>query len=564
MVPWLALTRPGSTVGDGVHPVLYYFRGMKRLILAYGVPDGGEGAMWPRAVVRNSKPIRDTYPQAPGAAVSLIREDYGVVDGANTMRFARKGSDEPLTTHQLAEGFVALLNDYWRLSSEGHEVAEPESEYQLESEKIMAKNTILYGPPGTGKTYAFQTRFQGKYQSERRLSRPEWLEQVVTKAKWRHVVAVVLLEEGPSTIAQLLEHELIVAKGNVASSAVPRGTISTTLLEHVSLDCEATTVRSRREPYCFWLDKSSGTSVYSIDAESREEVEAEVEYLRKALADELPLNDVVQKRWAFVTFHQSFSYEDFVEGIKPVLDSEDGGLEYEIVDGVFKALCKEASRHPNERHAIFIDEINRGNVASIFGELITLIEPDKRLGEKHQTKVLLPYSKEEFGVPSNLDIYGTMNTADRSVEALDTALRRRFTFEEIGPNPSLLSETTIEGVKLEPLLKTINARVEHLLDRDHCIGHSYFLDLREGGTLDGLRTVFARGILPLLQEYFYGDLGKIGLVLGSAFVSVKDSSEVSFASDFDHEDKELLLEKEVYELSDCMKLGADAFRAIYK
>lgn len=168
-----------------------------------------------------------------------------------------------------------------------------------------------------------------------------------------------------------------------------------------------------------------------------------------------------------------------------------------------------------KNHVLIIDEINRGNVSAIFGELITLLEPDKRIGETEELKIKLPYSKEKFGVPSNLHIIGTMNTADRSVEALDTALRRRFEFKEIMPNSSLL-KLKIEGVSLNELLETINKRIEVLLDRDHTIGHSYFIKLEENDT-DGLKNAFKNNIIPLLQEYFYGDYEKIGLVLGKGF-----------------------------------------------
>jgi 5-methylcytosine-specific restriction endonuclease McrBC GTP-binding regulatory subunit McrB len=243
--------------------------------------------------------------------------------------------------------------------------------------------------------------------------------------------------------------------------------------------------------------------------------------------------------------------EDFVEGIKPVMGEEESGLDYQIEEGVFKSICREAGRDQKNRYCIFIDEINRGNVASIFGELITLIEPDKRLGQNQALTVTLPYSKEEFGVPSNLDIIGTMNTADRSVEAL-----------EVGPNPSLLRGSEVAGVDLEALLATLNARLEHLLDRDHCLGHSHFWKIKDQGLLDDLRKVFAQGVLPQMQEYFYGDMGKIGLVLGSAFVEPKPRQEVKFAA-FDHEDRELLQDKEVYRLIDPMTLPAEAFKAIY-
>ena len=262
----------------------------------------------------------------------------------------------------------------------------------------------------------------------------------------------------------------------------------------------------------------------------------------------------------FVTFHQAFSYEDFVEGIKPVMDEDnEGELEYRIEPGVFQRICEEARRNGDQQYAIFIDEINRGNVASIFGELITLIEPDKREGQENELSVTLPYSKKKFSVPSNLDIYGTMNTADRSVEALDTALRRRFEFEEIGPNWRAFDEKVISGINVGDLMRTINQRIEHLLDKDHCIGHSYFYQVTD---FPALQQVFAKNILPLLQEYFYGDFGKVGLILGDAFVKARNERKTSFAS-FDHPDSDLLQEKLVYDLQKPTDIEAESYRAIY-
>lgn len=323
---------------------------------------------------------------------------------------------------------------------------------------------------------------------------------------------------------------------------------------------------------------------------------------------------VDEGRIRFVTFHQSFSYEDFVEGIRAETDKETKQLTYPVQDGVFKAICKRAGEgslqgksfgkhivtqdrpdyyevekpngnlliiskklshflidnlknnkislidikngevieklgnHPilepyivngyngllvqlipfimehaqyqqakKEPYVLIIDEINRGNISRIFGELITLIEDSKRSGADEALSVTLPYSKEEFSVPNNVYIIGTMNSSDRSLTGLDMALRRRFSFVEMPPNPELLSNINISkdniNINMADLLIVMNQRIEVLLDRDHCIGHANFMSLNNESTVDDLAHIFKQKIIPLLQEYFFDDWSKINLVL---------------------------------------------------
>lgn len=209
-----------------------------------------------------------------------------------------------------------------------------------------------------------------------------------------------------------------------------------------------------------------------------------------------------------------------------------------VIDLILQSGSIEETSSDNSElpFVLIIDEINRGNIAQIFGELITLIEEDKRLGNDESLEAILPYSKEKFGVPRNLYIIGTMNTADRSVEALDTALRRRFSFEEIWPNADLISNE-IPEVDLKAVMIKINVRIEKLLDKDHLIGHSYFMKVEN---LIDLKEVFQRNIIPLLQEYFFGDFGKIGLVLGTGFVEkIENESNRIFAKFYDYESSDL-------------------------
>lgn len=212
-------------------------------------------------------------------------------------------------------------------------------------------------------------------------------------------------------------------------------------------------------------------------------------------------------RIRFVTFHQSFAYEDFVEGLK-ARAGENGVLEYGVENGVFLELCIDA-QHSDLPYVLIIDEINRGNIARIFGELITLIEPSKRQGMDEALSVCLPYSKQKFAVPANLHLIGTMNTADRSLAAMDVALRRRFRFIEMPPQPELL-DWSVEGVPVGELLSTLNSRIEVLLGRDHLIGHAYLMGAKD---LPALADAFRLRILPLLQEYFFEDWRRIAWVL---------------------------------------------------
>jgi 5-methylcytosine-specific restriction endonuclease McrBC GTP-binding regulatory subunit McrB len=330
----------------------------------------------------------------------------------------------------------------------------------------------------------------------------------------------------------------------------------------------------------------------------------------------------------FVTFHQSYSYEDFVEGIKSSVNSN-GQVEYKIEDGIFKKICNEAGKrsspslsfedaydlfvdevetkgdkfelkslvqgkpfnvkmsslgncraipktkdatemtitksnlkvyietgaikdwktytttigeyikekyisksktvdNSDKNYVLIIDEINRGNISKIFGELITLIEKSKRVGETEEIKVKLTYSgaeiKDDFGVPNNLFILGTMNSADKSIALVDTALRRRFEFIEYPPDHTLLSNN-VDGIDLQELLKTINNRIEILLDKDHKIGHAYLINVE---SKNQLCEVFRNRIIPLLEEYFFGDYEKIQLVLGdnAEFNKVKENKTI--------------------------------------
>lgn len=214
----------------------------------------------------------------------------------------------------------------------------------------------------------------------------------------------------------------------------------------------------------------------------------------------------------FATFHQNYGYEDFVEGLRPKAMKSGAGFELIPTPGVLRKIASIAA-DSDEEHVLIIDEINRANVSKVFGELITLIEHDKRKGMANGLAVTLPYSGESFSVPANLHIIGTMNTADRSIALLDTALRRRFNFREMAPEPELLG--VVDGIDLKAVLTTINQRIEYLIDREHRIGHAFFIGCETAEQVD---AAMRDKIIPLLQEYFFEDWSRIHAVLGDGFI----------------------------------------------
>jgi len=410
-------------------------------------------------------------------------------------------------------------------------------------EKIMKQplNQILYGPPGTGKTYSLKQKFFDLFTvRENSLSREQFLNELVKPLSWWQVITIVLLDINKARVTEIYDHELIKIKESQSASKTIVPTIWGQLQAHTIKECQHVNVEKRQNPLYFSKDENSN---WTIDLQLVKDLYPEIIEIFNSFKNFNPSPNKLIKNYEFVTFHQSFTYEDFIEGIKPDLENEDGEIKYNIEDGIFKRIADRAKRDPFNKYALFIDEINRGNVSQIFGELITLIEEDKRLGNDEAIEVTLPYSKEKFGVPRNLYIIGTMNTADRSVEALDTALRRRFVFEEMPPKYDLEGlQQELYGFKAADILETINKRIEKLLDRDHLIGHAYFINKNETTIIDS----FYKNIIPLLQEYFFGDYGKIGLVLGTGFIRKMEQDSV-FAN-FEHLDYSQFEEKESYEI----------------
>ena len=433
----------------------------------------------------------------------------------------------------------------------------------------LALNTIFYGPPGTGKTHSLLEEYAKPYfcSASKPMTPEERNMEIVSDLGWWEVIALVLLDlNAPTKVPEILKHSLLKAKIIQSASKNPNCAIWGQLQIHTKDECETVNVAKERraEPKVF---SKRDDSTWEIDQTLLKELRPDLIQCLKEFQTPPRIQEV--KRYEFITFHQSFSYENFVEGIKAQTDEDSGELQYVVEPGIFQKTCNIARQNPEEPYALFIDEINRGNVSGIFGELISLIEENKREGGAEELKTILPYSRKSFSVPANLFIIGSMNTADRSIDALDSALRRRFSFVEMAPRPELLSEAEWKprflSVDLADLLESLNRRVEFLLDRDHRIGHSYFMKIRgesKEAELENLQTVFRDQIIPLLEDYFYGNLEKVAMILGPGFIEKTDCLTGDCLLETD--DIADLPEKTIRKVADLSKLTEDDFESLIK
>ncbi|MFH1048796.1 MAG: AAA family ATPase [Patescibacteria group bacterium] len=395
------------------------------------------------------------------------------------------------------------------------------NETNIKTMEDLPKNLILYGPPGTGKTYQAMERAKKFLSSQvKEESREEKMAKIISDLKWFEVIGIVMKLRGKDKykIGELREDEIVNTYFSKIKNRSERtssiiSTLWSTLQQHA--DIASQTVK--------YINKM-GTNLFNKDEHSNwfltdtgKEYFGSDEY--KEVSDQMVNIKTEKKDWLefykFITFHQSYSYEEFIEGIRPVLDNESESVKYELKNGIFKEMCLKAEADSSNNYLLIIDEINRGNISKIFGELITLIEEDKRLNAKNEIKATLPYSGKQFSVPQNLYLIGTMNTADRSIALLDIALRRRFVFEEILPDYDLLGGLVIGELHIAKLLESLNQKLEIMIDRDHMIGHSYFMKINDAENKEEkLHSVWYREVIPLLQEYFYNDWEKLRQLLG--------------------------------------------------
>ena len=510
--------------------------------------------------------------------------------------FTKTGRNE-----QTFNKYMRAVN-YYRDFKKGKLETMPTTNNEIQKRQInFSLNQILYGPPGTGKTYKL-SKIMDKFTQDLNVKSSGDTDALYEMLKienytWYQVAAAILYDATMSKTNGgwlklnngIVNHILFKLKSIKSGSKTPIQTISSDLLFHTKMDCEYVKTQERRAPFIFEKNEKSEwhVDIKILNDECPEAIELYEKY--KEIKDKKVGTSYTKENFKFITFHQSYGYEEFVEGIKPLFDSEneDGDITHEISKGIFYQCCENALllsdykgklrdfcdlpkderqkffNKNTPKYAIFIDEINRGNISKIFGELITLIEPSKRLGADDEIMVELPYSKEKFGVPSNLYIIGTMNTADRSIALMDTALRRRFDFVEMMPEYNNLNE--VADIDIGKMLKTINERIEYLYDRDHTIGHAYFINVSD---LKTLANVFKNKILPLLQEYFYDDWEKIRLVLGDSqkdenlqLVKIKRNmaAERLFRGKIDYIDDKIL-----YEINSEAFNNSQSYIEIYK
>ena len=393
----------------------------------------------------------------------------------------------------------------------------------INTDMSTAKNIIYTGVAGTGKTYQLLQIAKQYSDYLPALDHDTLVTQLLDEISWREVICLIFLDlkaqqQELVKVPEILVHEFFVAKA--AQNARDKNLSNTAwsvLQIHSPADSQTVTYKNRASQAYFDKDESGAWYLLPKSIALLDELAQQLADFRQTQRDTQALSNEQRynKRFSMVSFHQAYGYEEFVEGIRPLLgSSQSNQMRYDIQDGAFLQLCQRAAHDPEHRYAMLIDEINRANVSRVFGEMLSLIEPDKRAGLPNAMQINLAYSGRAFSVPANVDIYATMNTQDHSLAPLDIALRRRFRFIDCPPRSELLSIITATDynlnidqasatIDLAQLLTGLNNRITQVLGQEAQLGHAFLITVQD---LAQLQTALVEQIIPQLAQMAGGQL----------------------------------------------------------
>ena len=374
-------------------------------------------------------------------------------------------------------------------------------------------NVIYSGVAGTGKTYRLLQIAEQYVDCLPAIDQKKLLSQLVNDLSWREVVCLVLLDRQSEQkdlvkVPEIITHEFFLAKAAQNERLKNLSNTAWSVLQtHSSVNSQTVSCDNRASQAYFDKDTSGAWYLLTDSMILLEDLQQQLAEVRQAQRDsQIDNKSMRNERFSMVSFHQAYGYEEFVEGIRPVIATQGSRqVSYEVRDGAFLQLCQRAAHDPEQRYAMLIDEINRANVARVFGELLSLIEPDKRAGLPNAMTVKLAYSGRPFSVPANVDIYATMNTQDHSLAPLDMALRRRFRFVDCPPQPEILAMINADDqiIDLAQLLTALNYRITQTLGQESQLGHTFLLDIN---SLSQLQTALVEQIIPQLAQASGGQL----------------------------------------------------------
>lgn len=396
-----------------------------------------------------------------------------------------------------------------------------------------AKNIIYTGVAGTGKTYRLQQIAKQYTEILPVANADELLRALLKPLSWRDVICLIFLnnyQQGRKLlkVPEIIDHQFFRMKAQLNDRKENLNqTAWGTLMMYSDKNSVRVKYHRRASQSYFDKDDSSNWFLLADSLPLLADLQNKLDDYQAAIHSQFQPNYLQPKleRFSFVSFHQAYGYEEFVEGIRPHI-ADNGQMSYRVESGAFLRLCQQAKHDPSHRYAMLIDEINRANVARVFGELMSLIEPTKRAGQTDSLSVNLAYSRQPFSVPSNVDIYATMNSQDHSLSPLDMAFRRRFEFIECQPQPQLLGKVMANGAEIDlaKLLTALNERISQNLAKDSQLGHSFLWGI---DSLHALSAAFSQSIIPQVAQACQQHGQILQAIFGQTFIRLIDNKKAT-------------------------------------